>query len=411
MGFFASIFSNALLFSLVVGMSATVEMEHMKRQIRNIHALMTGLLLQFIIIPFFGFLVVNALGLSSPMGITLLVITSSPGGSYSNWWCSMFNADLALSVTMTGLSTVLSTIMLPINLAIYATTTFDSEVVKNLDWDDLFISLVVVIGGIGTGLFCSYRFSSKRFNLMANKAGNIAGVLLIMTSFALSSSGHDTSLWNRPAKFYFGVASPCILGLVVANLMTTYFKLKKPERVTVSVECCYQNTGIATSVAIAMFSGDELAEAIGVPLFYGIVEAAVLGCYCLGAWKNGWTKAPADENLCVVILSSYEVEEAYRSEPAAFEVVMGSEKAISDKEAANGNNAPRDLIFQYDRQEGYTIDHATAMALAQQTPTSSGTNNIEAGTETNGVPIVPTTSALPSEQDAETLPIEGRTID
>ena len=31
-------------------------------------------------------------------GITLLIVASSPGGSYSNLWCSLFNADLALSV-------------------------------------------------------------------------------------------------------------------------------------------------------------------------------------------------------------------------------------------------------------------------------------------------------------------------
>ena len=72
------------------------------------------------------------------------------------------------------------------------------------------------------------------------------------------------------------------------------------------MECCYQNTGIATSIAITAFSGPQLAEALGVPLYYGILEAVILGLYCIVAWKCGWSKAPANEQICTVISKSYE---------------------------------------------------------------------------------------------------------
>jgi predicted Na+-dependent transporter len=150
-------------------MSATVDIDHLRRQLRNRNALLTGISLQFFILPFLGFAVVKLLRMNAPMGITLLVITSSPGGSYSNWWCSMFNADLALSVTMTAISTLLSVIMLPVNLILYATNSYSSAVVKSLDWYSLFVSLVVVIGAISTGLICSARNNSHQFNLTANK--------------------------------------------------------------------------------------------------------------------------------------------------------------------------------------------------------------------------------------------------
>ena len=53
--------------------------------------------------------------------------------------------------------------------------------------------------------------------------------------------------------------------------------------------------------------GDELAEAMGVPFFYGVVELLVIGMYCLGAWKAGWTKAPPTEPLWKVVTVNYEV--------------------------------------------------------------------------------------------------------
>ena len=46
-----------------------------------------------------------------------------------------------------------------------------------------------------------------------------------------------------------------------------------------------------------------------VPLFYDVVEAVILGAYCIIAWKCGWTKVPKDENFCVTIAKTYEVEE------------------------------------------------------------------------------------------------------
>jgi len=133
--------------------------------------------------------------------------------------------------------------------------------------------------------------------------------------------------------------------------MVSYFQLAKPERVAVAVECCYQNTGIATSVAAAVFEGDDLAVAVGVPLFYGMCEAVFLAIYCVTCWKLGWTKAPADENICTVIGTSYEVKERMQEDTESIEVVLGTP------------DAPTDLIFATTK-EGYQIDEVSLESLS-----------------------------------------------
>lgn len=170
---------------------------------------------------------------------------------------------------------------------------------------------------------------------------------MIIYSFVASNpegdeeeGGKSDSLWDRDWQFYCGVSTPCILGLALSNLLATSFNLKKPERVTVSVECCYQNTGIATSVALVMFEGSERSDAVGVPLFYGIVEALILGLYCFGAWRIGWTKAPADESFCIVVGNSYEVEKVQLQDINAIEVILGSYEST----------LPDDLVFEIESQ-------------------------------------------------------------
>ncbi len=300
------ILSSVLLFMLVFGMSATVEIHDLVHQLKNVKAIGTGLFLQFVIMPLTGFMCVKAFNLDHPTGVALLVVTSSPGGSYSNWWCSMFNADLALSVTMTAISTLLSTVMLPINLLLYTRHSYNDDVVDSLDWGSLISAIAIVIVAIAMGLLCSAKYGSH-FKLMANRIGNIAGVFLVMCSFIMSNSSKNARVWNREATFYWGVALPCLVGLILANCLTTALSLWKPERVAVSVECCYQNVGIATSVALSMFQGGDLAEAVAVPFYYGIVECILLFTYCIGAWKAGWTKAPANVNFWIMLITTYEL--------------------------------------------------------------------------------------------------------
>lgn len=319
----AHLLSNFFLFLLVFGMSATVDTDELLVQMKNKRAILTGVFMQFLIMPFLGFVAVEALGdgLSPSVGIILLVVTSSPGGSYSNWWCSMFNADLALSVAMTAVSTLLSTFLLPLNLFLYTYLTYGSDaehsIMEKVNWGTLFISLFVVILAIVSGLFSSYYIKSMRFRTWANRGGSISGLVLVVFSALVSSfvdeeeggDGTSSKVWERNWQFYVGVSFPCLFGLLLANIFSCY-GIKAAERVTLSVECCYQNCGIATSVAVAMFSDSkDRAEALGVPLFYGLCEAVILSVYCVFAWKSGWTKAPRNEKLCVILSSTYEVQD------------------------------------------------------------------------------------------------------
>ena len=266
----------------------------------------------------------------------------------------MFNADLALSVTMTAISTLLSTIMLPLNLLVYTSFSYDADVVSSLDWMSLFIALGVVIGAIGLGLMASAKVHSHRFNRMANACGNVSGIALVVFSATLSNSGAEDlegeaapKIWSHDWIFYVGVALPCVLGLVISNILTSFCKLRKPERVTVSVECCYQNVGIATSVALTMFEGADRSEAMAVPLYYGIVEAVVVGLYCVVSWKIGWTKAPASAKLWEVLFRSYEVIDAEHHELEEVEITL-SDGTFDDVEKTSKTGGTLFHYFRFD---------------------------------------------------------------
>lgn len=80
----AQILSNVLLFFLVFGMSATVKIDQLRKQLNNKFAIFVGLAMQFIVMPLLGYLSVLLLmgngGLTHSMAISLLIVTASPGG-------------------------------------------------------------------------------------------------------------------------------------------------------------------------------------------------------------------------------------------------------------------------------------------------------------------------------------------
>ena len=161
----------------------------------------------------------------------------------------------------------------------------------------------------------------------------------------MSNTGDgDTKLWNRSWKFYASAPMVILIGLTVSNVITTSLSMRKPERVTVSIECCYQNVGIATSVALTMFKGDELAEAMGIPLYYGIMEAVLLGIYCYIAWKQGWTKAPTDITLWQSLVMSYEVISIEKEDLNSIEVTLSDNSKDLESTSENG-----ETVFAYFR--------------------------------------------------------------
>lgn len=399
---FVELLSNGLLFVLLFGMSATVRISQMKRQIHNWKALLIGLSLQFIILPFVGFLVTATFRLPSAVGIVLLTICSSPGGTFSNLWCSVYNASLSLSITMTALSSFLSTVMLPLNLFLYTRWAYSAKVLQNLDWTALYVSLIVVTGAITCGILVSAYYPS--FRKTANRLGSAAGLALITVSVTVSSDSNTSDAWDQSLNFYVAVAIPPIVGLMTAITLSAKASIEKPECVAVSIESSNQNTGIAQALALSMFTGTDLGLAISVPLYYGVVELATNTIFCIACWKLGWTKAPPNENFCRMITTSYEVDDEPEDDGPAFEVVMTPKVGGTD------------LIFSHSSSgAAYIVDDGTLRNVSnpqtadEETPEPteldiSSSESLEQCLSADSCEEVPSTKA------SRTKEILGRTI-
>lgn len=345
--------SNIFLFGLILGMAGTIEVKSFRSRLTEYRGILMGMASQFLLLPFLGFCVVKAFQLDEVAGITLLITTTSPGGGFSGLLCSLFNADLALSVAMTTVSTVVSLFFIPLNALIYIKGTFGVSV--SLPWGSLFLTVGVVIAAVVLGLVLSSK--KPEWHMALNRIGTVCGVCNIILA-AGSSSQSDRPFWEHPPLFMFAIGLPCLFGLVLSLIISKYvLRIAKEQSVAICIECCYQNTALAVrvprgrapehttprpharahararararaaarhsrrpaspcarratlpqiTVALSVFKS-QAGYAAGIPLIYGGIEPLVIVPFCLLAWKLGWTYAPSQENFCAFIAQNYQPE-------------------------------------------------------------------------------------------------------
>jgi len=337
------IVGNILLFFLILGMSVSVNISHFRKQITNVRAILTGLFLQFIVLPALGYATIKIANFDFVWGVMLLIITASPGGAYSNLYCSLFNADMALSVTMTAVSTILSIGFLPLNIYAYSTLAYNNDpVLDTLDWTALGVTIVVVILAVSVGITLTYKVGSKpvgkKIRVVSNAFGNFCGISLVLFT-SLFPEGGRIILAGREPTFYYTPMMPMLFGLLFSNILSSLMKLKYPERVTVSVECVYQNTSIAMTSCLALFQGEDQSRGLAIALWYTGMQGAIILVYCFIAWKFEWTMAPSDEKFFKMLLKNYQDfnKDDTNSESSAEDNRDDSSNSNNDNKIWNGN--------------------------------------------------------------------------
>ena len=93
---FFQVSSQVLLFLLIAGMSGSCDTKLFLSQFRRPKGIAAGLVCHYLVMPLLGYATVTIFPQPPVTVVTLLIITTSPSGGFSGFWCSLWNADLAV---------------------------------------------------------------------------------------------------------------------------------------------------------------------------------------------------------------------------------------------------------------------------------------------------------------------------
>ena len=212
---------------------------------------LVGIFSQLIILPIIAFCIAIILDLSLPISVGLMIIASAPGGVTSNVLTKFANGDVALSISLTAITSLISIISVPF-VVITSADLLGATISKEISMINislkmaLVVTLPVIIGMIIRGF--AENFITSKIGII-NK---VTGWLFVIIFVAIWVEEKDNIL------IYLAEAGLAVLILNVVMMSIAYFIAKKfvygiAQQKCIALECGLQNGTLAVFVATLIF--------------------------------------------------------------------------------------------------------------------------------------------------------------
>jgi BASS family bile acid:Na+ symporter len=245
----------------------------------SIAAIPIGVSCQYLVMPLTAFLIGSAILLPhNPAAFFGLVLVGcSPGGTASNLVALIAEADVALSVILTSVSTILASLLTPLLVK-----TLVGSAVSISGWALCKATTQVVLLPVVLGMIVNEKIP-KLANFVSRYA-SFAGVILVsLLCGGVVAQNAAMSLGNSSKMLWQIIAS--VLGLHTIGFGVGYLASKKafglPERVarTISIETGMQNSALAVVLARSVLGADPAnASMVGLACLPGALSATAHSC-------------------------------------------------------------------------------------------------------------------------------------
>ena len=247
---------NPLLGVIMFGMGMSLRLEDFKIVFSRPKDVIIGCLAQFTIMPLLAWGLSQAFQLDETLALGVVLVGCCPGGTASNVITYLAKGDLALSVGMTGVSTLLAPFLTPLLTWMLAGKSVDVDVLS------MFLSILwVVILPIVVGLFVKWlwpKFTEKATDYLP-AFSSIAIALIV----AIVISANAEKLLAGGLLIVIVVVLHNVCGLGLGYLLGRMLRLSEPKMRAISIEVGMQNSGLASSLATIHFAAYPLATIPG----------------------------------------------------------------------------------------------------------------------------------------------------
>ena len=238
---------------IMFGMGTTLSLADFVRVAKRPWAVATGVMLQFLVMPLVGFFLAKSLGFSGELAAGCVLVGSVAGGTASNVIAFLAKADVALSVTMTCCSTLLSPFLTPLAMKVLAGRFVEIDATKMM-----FEILKVVIIPIAAGGFVHWLFKGifDRHKVVCDRVLSVLSMTgICYTILALTAPSRDTFASAGVLIIVAAIVHNTVgyaSGYWLTWLVGRFVHLGEPEARTVAIEVGMQNGGMAGALAVGV---------------------------------------------------------------------------------------------------------------------------------------------------------------
>jgi BASS family bile acid:Na+ symporter len=243
---------------IMLGMGLSLKKEDFQRITQQPKAVAIGLLSQILLLPIIGFTITQVIPMPPAIAVGLMIIAISPGGVSSNIISYLAGGDMALSVTLTVCSSIITIFTIPIlaNLALNHFLGQSAAIALPIGSTMGQIFLITIIP-IAFGMYMQYQFP-KLAHRLEQVTGRLAIAFLALIILVLLIRE-----WSRLPEFIvqagLGVILLNILSMASGFMISKLLKLSIPQQIAIAIEVGIQNGTLAIAITAGILNNQDMA--------------------------------------------------------------------------------------------------------------------------------------------------------
>lgn len=248
---------NVALAIVMFGVALNITINDFKILMRQPKLVLVGLLSQFVLLPFFTFILVSLVNPQPSIALGMIMVAACPGGNISNFMTHLAKGNTALSVSLTAFATALAVIMTPFNFEfygqLYKPTAMILKSVELNPWE--LLKVVSLILGIPLILGMFIRFKKPGFAVKCSKFLKPISILIFIAIVVIAFLNNLDVFYNYVQHVLVLGISHNIMAICLGLAVAYVFKLKLIDRKTIAIETGIQNSGLGLLLIFTFFQG------------------------------------------------------------------------------------------------------------------------------------------------------------
>ena len=249
---YTSIFLGVAMF----GMGLTIKAKDFKIVFSKPKEILAGCIAQYTVMPLCAWLLSVVLGLEPDLAIGVILVGCCPGGTASNVITYIAGGDVALSVGMTIVSTLIAPIMTP--LLVYG---LGGAWVEVSLWAMILSVVKVILIPVLLGILL-HKIFSRQIEKIHEVLPLVSVISIVMIISGIIASNKEKVITSG-AVVLGVVILHNLLGMLLGLGIAKVLRIEYPKATAIAIEVGMQNSGLAVSLATANFAANPLATLPG----------------------------------------------------------------------------------------------------------------------------------------------------
>jgi BASS family bile acid:Na+ symporter len=238
---------SILLGIIMFGMGLTLSVEDFKAVFKQPFAVFVGVAAQYIIMPGIAYLLAVGLNLPPELAVGVILVGCCPGGTASNVMTYLAKGNIALSLAVSAVATLVSPILTPALIYLLASQWLP------VDGKDMLISTIqIVLVPIILGIFFKWLLKDKAEE--GAKVLPLVSVIGIVGVISAVVAGNKDQILESGLLMLGVVILHNLVGLVLGFFISKVCKFPYSDQKAIAIEVGMQNSGLAAALATAHFS-------------------------------------------------------------------------------------------------------------------------------------------------------------